>query len=196
MIQKDKIEPVEHDLTDVELEAAIISEVVVEPVEQPLQPVKPIETRICLNLGCGYRKMGSPDWINIDSRDEVNPDMVLDVTQGLPFEDNSVDEIKCIDFLEHVPIGKTIALVEEIYRVLKPGGKWEILVPSTDGRGAFQDPFHVSFWNANSFLYFCDPDHRGLYGIKAKFIGNINTIVTNKQLLIFHVHAILEAVKE
>ena len=29
-------------------------------------------------------------------------------------------------------------------------------IPSTDGRGAFQDPTHVSYWNENSFLYYTD----------------------------------------
>jgi hypothetical protein len=30
------------------------------------------------------------------------------------------------------------------------------LTPSTDGRGAFQDPTHVSFLNENSFWYYTD----------------------------------------
>jgi hypothetical protein len=38
--------------------------------------------------------------------------------------------------------------------VLKPGGWLITRTPSTDGRGAFQDPTHVSFWNPNSFLYY------------------------------------------
>ena len=32
------------------------------------------------------------------------------------------------------------------------------LTPSTDGRGAFQDPTHVSFWNSNSFWYYTRPE--------------------------------------
>jgi hypothetical protein len=42
----------------------------------------------------------------------------------------------------------------EIHRVLAPGGWAFIEVPSTDGRGAFQDPTHVSYWNENCFLYY------------------------------------------
>ncbi len=38
--------------------------------------------------------------------------------------------------------------------MLAPGGFFLIRVPSTDGRGAFQDPTHVSFWNQNSFWYY------------------------------------------
>jgi len=38
---------------------------------------------------------------------------------------------------------------------LNPG--WAFIeIPSTDGRGAFQDPTHVSYWNENSFLYYTD----------------------------------------
>jgi hypothetical protein len=54
--------------------------------------------------------------------------------------------------------------MKEIYRVLAPGGWLIAQVPSTDGRGAFQDPTHVSFWNENSFKYYTDHN-------KAKYIG-------------------------
>jgi len=45
------------------------------------------------------------------------------------------------------------------------------LTPSTDGRGAFQDPTHLSFWNLNSWFYFCPSmvSGRRFYGIKAAF---------------------------
>lgn len=125
----------------------------------------------CLNLGCGYRKL--PGYTNIDIRAEVEPDLCLDVTRGLPFNDGSVDEVRAVDFLEHIPVGKVVPLIEEIYRVLKPGGMFISITPSTDGRGAFQDPTHVSFWNINSWLYYMDDAYRKLYGIKAKFSGNI-----------------------
>ena len=45
---------------------------------------------------------------------------------------------------------------KELYRILVPGGWFLSSTPSTDGRGAFQDPTHVSFWNENSFLYYTD----------------------------------------
>ena len=48
--------------------------------------------------------------------------------------------------------------MNEAYRVLAPGGWLFIDVPSTDGRGAFQDPGHVSFWNENSFWYYTNRD--------------------------------------
>lgn len=114
-----------------------------------------------VNLGCGRRPMEG--YINIDSRKELSPDMLVDVEKGLPFEDCSVDEIVAYDFLEHVHTDKVIFVMSEIHRVLKVGGILDFMVPSTDARGAFQDPTHVSFWNVNSWLYFTNKDWNAMY---------------------------------
>lgn len=149
---------------------------------------------IKLNLGCGYRKL--KDFVNIDNRKEVEPDLCIDITEGLPYDDNTVNEIRAFDFLEHIPMYKTIFVIEEIYRVLKHGGLFEHFTPSTDGRGAFQDPTHKSFWNINSWFYFMDDAYRNLYGIKARFGGKNHNIETDKINKIIHVQGILYAIKE
>lgn len=147
-----------------------------------------------IDLGCGYRK---PDgYVGIDNRAICNPDIVCDVLQGLPFATNSIDEIRAHDFLEHVPIGKTIFVMEEIHRVLIPNGKLDVFVPSTDGRAAFCDPFHVSFWNELSFRYYMDDLHRNLYGISAKFAGSVKTRLVDPVNHIYYCQAILKAIKE
>ena len=46
-----------------------------------------------------------------------------------------------------------------------PSGWFLALTPSADGRGAFQDPTHVSFWNSNSFWYYTRHE-------QARFIHN------------------------
>jgi SAM-dependent methyltransferase len=62
--------------------------------------------------------------------------------------------------------------MNEIYRVLAPGGWLLSATPSTDGRGAFQDPTHCSFWNPNSFWYFVRQAQRQYVpGITARFQG-------------------------
>ena len=154
------------------------------------------DTELKLNLGSGYRKLYG--YVNIDNREEVKPDILCDVTQGLPYEDNSVDVVRAVDFLEHIPVGKVVPLIEEIYRVLKPGGTFVSVTPSTDGRGAFQDPTHVSFWNINSWLYYMDDAYRDLYGIKAKFSGNVQDGAMSDldaQNKVIHTHALLRAEK-
>ncbi len=144
---------------------------------------------IRLNLGCGYALQSG--YVNIDNRAEVNPDLVCDVLEGLPYDDNSVDEVRAFDFLEHIPIGQVVNVISEIWRVLKPGGRFESFTPSTDGRGAFQDPTHVSFWNRNSWLYYSDPAYRNLYGIEADFeIESIEDTVPDPQWMIVHTHVV------
>lgn len=153
-----------------------------------------MDKKIRLNLGCGRRKIDG--WINIDVREEVTPDLVLDIENaGLPFEDSSVSEIRAFDFLEHVHQDMVVFVMEEIWRVLEPGGKFEHFTPSTDGRGAFQDPYHVSYWNANSWLYWCNAEYRALYNTKVCFDGTQKEVVTDPQYRIIHTHGVLYAIK-
>jgi glycosyltransferase involved in cell wall biosynthesis len=100
------------------------------------------------------------------SMDLLDADIVCDLGRNIPVADQSVGCVRAYDFLEHIPPSSdprtgmngdrlgTVALMNEIYRVLKPGGWLITRTPSTDGRGAFQDPTHVSFWNPSSFLYY------------------------------------------
>jgi predicted SAM-dependent methyltransferase len=143
-----------------------------------------------INLGCGYRKLDG--YINIDCRSVVEPDMCIDIINRLPFEDESVDEVRAFDILEHIPIGKCVGVIEEISRVLKKGGKFESYTPSTDGRGAFQDPTHVSFWNINSWMYYVLDTARDLYSIKVNFsIIDIHDEFSDEENKVIHTYALL-----
>jgi SAM-dependent methyltransferase len=63
-----------------------------------------------------------------------------------------------------------VGVMNEIYRVLVPGGWLISRTPSTDGRGAFQDPTHVSFWNENSFWYYTRREQANfIRGLRARF---------------------------
>ena len=104
-----------------------------------------------VDLGCGQWK---PDgFIGVDCVDGKNVDIVADLSKRFPFADNSVDLLRGHDVIEHLP--DRIHTMNEIWRVCKPNAIIDLRVPSTDGRGAFQDPTHVSFWNINSFKYYC-----------------------------------------
>jgi len=138
-----------------------------------------------LNLGCGFKHIMG--FKNIDIDPVCQPDICADITEGLPFEDNTVEVVRAFDFLEHIPIGKTIFVVDEIWRVLKQGGKFEHFTPSTDGRGEFQDPTHLSFWNINSWLYFTEGVWEGLYNIKSRFkVIELGNHITDDNLKIIH----------
>lgn len=146
-----------------------------------------------INLGCGYNKKDG--FLNIDIREELRPDIVADISDSLPFKDNTISQVMALDFLEHIPVGKTIGVIEEIYRVLENNGILFHFTPSTDGRGAFQDPTHLSFWNKNSWLYYVDDRYRNLYGIKAKFSGSNEDVITDKRMKIVHTKGVLRALK-
>ena len=105
---------------------------------------------LAIDLGAAH---GKPyGYLGIDKHDGENVDIVADISEGLPFEDNSVGVIRAIDFLEHFE--DKVFLFNEMYRVLAHGGMLISATPSTDGRGAFQDPTHIAFYNENSFWYF------------------------------------------
>lgn len=96
----------------------------------------------------GGRMNAAPGYETVDL---VDADVICDLNGRWPFEDNSVGVIRSFDVFEHLK--DIMHTMSELYRVLAPGGMAYIQVPSTDGRGAFQDPTHVSFWNNNSFFY-------------------------------------------
>ena len=95
--------------------------------------------------------------------DQEGGDITCDLNEGIPLPDNSVGVINASHVIEH--LRDPIKTMREIHRVLAHGGWAFIEVPSTDGRGAWQDPTHVSFWNEHSFWYYTDRN-------KAQFIRN------------------------
>ena len=92
--------------------------------------------------------------------DLVDADVIHRIGDGpLPFADNSVGVIRAFDFFEHVPREKFVFAMNDFYRVLAPGGWILSGTPSSDGRGAFQDPTHVNFMNENSFWYYTNREY-------------------------------------
>ena len=147
-----------------------------------------------LNLGCGALKMEG--FVNIDIRESVNPDHVVDIgLEGLPYEAESVDHVFAKDFLEHIEPKNVVFVIEEIWRVLKPGCLLEHQTPSTDGRGAFQDPTHRSFWNKNSWFYFSQKEAREQIGTVANFeIMTLTDVLVSDDFRIIHTYGTLKKI--
>ena len=87
-----------------------------------------VNQSVKLHLGCGTNKL--PGWVNIDSVAGCRPDRVLDLTQPLPYPDQSVDEILAEDLLEHFDKYLRYVVFGEWARVLKVGGKITLQVPN------------------------------------------------------------------
>jgi len=87
-----------------------------------------------------------------ESVDITNGDITADLNKKWPFKDGEIGVINASHVIEHL-VDKHHTM-SEIHRVLADGAWAFIEVPSTDGRGAWQDPTHVSYWNQNSFWYY------------------------------------------
>lgn len=150
-----------------------------------------------LDLGCGgLPARWKKGFVGVDIVDysDIYPYQFIqaDLFSEFPFDDNSIEEVYCSHFIEHIPQDKVIWFFNEIYRILISDRIFEILVPPTSGRGAWCDPTHRSYWNDLSFRYYDMTWCRTLsesYGIKCNFkqekIETINE---------FNLHAILRKV--
>lgn len=74
-----------------------------------------------MNLGSGSDYI--PGWVNVDIDTTWRVDVVADLRKPFPFNDNSIDEIKASDILEHFTKEDGVIFLNECYRVLKVGGK-------------------------------------------------------------------------
>lgn len=113
--------------------------------------IREAELRGLRKLDLGGRFNGNPKCETVDLKDA---DIIADLSKDWPWEDNSVGVIIANDFLEHIQ--DKLHVIKEIYRVLAPGGYLLASTPSTDSRGAFQDPTHTAYYNQNSFYYYVD----------------------------------------
>jgi SAM-dependent methyltransferase len=90
---------------------------------------------IVLDVGCGRRPFQGllppgARYIGMDYNADVEPDVVGSVL-ALPFRDGAVDGVMCNEVLEHV--AEPSRALDEICRVLRPGGLAYITVPQAWG---------------------------------------------------------------
>lgn len=91
---------------------------------------------IRLNIGAGDHAI--PGFISIDQRFGHKADQ-------LDYADNSVDEVYASHVLEHFAIGDVQRVLREWVRVLKPGGRIRVAVPSVE-RALLLNKKFVSSW--------------------------------------------------
>ena len=100
---------------------------------------------------------------------------------SIDFANSSIDSVSAYDLLEHIP--RTwpdgdngarypfIEIMNEIYRILKPGGIFLSVTPAYPSPQSFQDPTHVNFITEETISYFDENSwakHLG-YGLTANF---------------------------
>jgi predicted SAM-dependent methyltransferase len=83
-----------------------------------------------LNLGCGSRF--HRDWINLDFAASDQSIIVHDLSQGIPYPDNSIDVIYHSHVLEHFSQKQGEFFLQDCYRVLKDQGIIRVVVPDLE----------------------------------------------------------------
>ena len=132
---------------------------------------------LLFDLGCGDSKREG--FIGIDIAKTPSVDIVCDLTK-FPWKfakSGTVDEVFASHFVEHLDGSERIKFMEEVYRILKPGGKATFITPYYNSIRASQDPTHK--WppvSEASYLYFNkqwrDMNKLSHYNIKCDFDFN------------------------
>lgn len=130
-----------------------------------------------LNVGCGLDiRPAAEGWVNMDVAKLDGVDVVHDILRfPWPFEAGSFDHVYMSHVLEHVPHRVDghardgfVLVMEEVHRILRPGGTFEILSPHPESEDRWVDPTHTRVVHPGNFDYFRD-DSRLAHYSSARF---------------------------
>ena len=142
-----------------------------------------------LDLGCGARPRNPYGRRHLCAVDLHRPatDIAFEFAaanlalEPIPFASDAFGSVSAFDFIEHVPRvlnGREpdttcfpfVRLMDEVWRVLAPGGLFYALTPCYPSAPAFQDPTHVNIITERTHEYFCgaQPIAR-MYGFTGRF---------------------------
>lgn len=143
---------------------------------------KPISTS--LDLGSGpfpKNPFHCEEVFGVDIRACNTPNTIACdlASENLPFESNHFSAVTAFDLIEHIPRTASnenrrlpfLELMNEIYRVLEPGGIFFSQTPAFPFPEAFSDPTHVNIITEDTFpYYFCAPlCDASRYGFAGRF---------------------------
>jgi SAM-dependent methyltransferase len=117
-----------------------------------------------MKVEIGGGTIPQPGYVNLDPHHGEGQWRRL-VQDGIPVADGALSHVRASHLMEHIPAGgehgQRVWVMNEVWRALRPGGLFEIIVPCVPqgpggiGWHAFADPTHVSFWvYPESFHYF------------------------------------------
>ncbi len=104
-----------------------------------------------LNIGCGND--AREGYVNLDVVPLKGVDVVHDLNKfPYPFEKDLFDEILCSAILEH--LDDVVESMNELGRILKPGGILKIRVPHFTSSTVWKDPTHKRGFSIKTFDFF------------------------------------------
>jgi predicted SAM-dependent methyltransferase len=102
-----------------------------------------------LNWGCGANP--PPGWINSDKAQGPDIHISRDIREGLPLESDSLRYIVSIHALQDLPYLDVVPALQELRRVLEPGGTLRLSLPDLERA--------IDAYVRNDPSYFYIPDH-------------------------------------
>jgi SAM-dependent methyltransferase len=81
------------------------------------------------SLGLHERQYQVPNFVGLALHPAHDREVAHDATAALPFADATIAKVQAQDVLEHLPLDRVPFVLDEIYRVLKPGGIFRLSVP-------------------------------------------------------------------
>lgn len=130
-----------------------IAERVAEILKTKPDPPPPLDGMHTLHMGCGDTRI--PMALNVDYIATSATDWVYNLEQTpWPLPDEHFQHIEAVDIIEHFV--HVIPVVNEMYRVLRPGGTIHIHTTHWQTPNSFTDPSHFHYFTEHSFDYW-DP---------------------------------------
>ena len=108
-----------------------------------------------LDLGAGPHPKEGFQGVDIMEFPGVD-NIIADLRKKWPWKDNSVEEAHCSHFIEHLLPAERIHFVNELYRVLIPGGKCQVITPHWASTRAYGDLTHEWPPISEFFWYYLD----------------------------------------
>jgi len=106
---------------------------------------------VAFDLGCGARKASGA--FGVDGAALAGVDLVHDLqARPYPLPDDCADEVHLSHVLEH--FADPLPVLEEVWRITRPGGRVLIRTPHYSGGYAWKDPTHRRAFTSESFHYF------------------------------------------
>jgi SAM-dependent methyltransferase len=81
------------------------------------------------SLGQHERQFQIANFVGLALQPAHEREIRHNLTDPLPYADDSIAKVQAQDVLEHLPFEKVPFVLDEIYRVLKPGGTFRLSVP-------------------------------------------------------------------
>ena len=81
------------------------------------------------SLGPQERQYAVPNFVGLALNPAHDREIRHDALAPLPFADASIAKVQAQDVFEHLPFEKVPGVLDEVWRVLKPGGVFRLSLP-------------------------------------------------------------------